>query len=301
MNREQSIIFLSYLTNYNINEIFHSFTYRSIGEFVEDYLKRNSTDASKSNDKFIQDTLKLASERYEEMRYAGINFISYFNPKYPAQLKPIYQAPPLLYVKGDLAKIHQTHLAIVGTRNPSEYASSIIQGYIDGIDPKKNGIISGLALGIDTIAHSLAIKNKIYTIAVLPNSLDHIYPKENMKLANDILDNSGCLVSEMPIGINRGKKSFVERNRLQTGLSEFIIPVELGINSGTMHTVNFCIKQKRYLLVKVPTKEQQILPSFEGLNFLMNKDYERKVILRESVFNLDQLISHIRPINPTLF
>jgi DNA protecting protein DprA len=297
MSREKRIIFLTYLTKYNIGEIYRSFSFHSIDAYIENFIQRHREKGEDISDKTVYDTQLLASERFEEMKYNGISFVSLYDSNYPQNLKAISQAPPLLYVKGNL--LHKVNMAIVGTRKPTIHAEDTIQKYIEGLSIN-NGVVSGLAHGVDTIAHKLALKNGIYTIGVLPNSPEHIYPKENLRLANDILSSGGAIISELAIGINRGKKSFVERNRLQTGLSEFVVPIEFGIKSGTMHTVNFCIQQKKYLLVRHPTKVQEALPNYEGLNFLLKKSYHKKIILDNNL-DLVSIIEKIEPSNPTLF
>jgi DNA processing protein len=295
MTQEQRIIFLSYLTNYNINEISHSYQFDNLNRYLEDWIERNR---EKKEDKVIEAALKLSNEKMQEMIYNGITFISIYDKRYPKQLRGIYQAPPILYVKGCLKD--KSNIAIVGTRDSSKYAINTIENYIKELD-ERNGVVSGLAIGIDSIAHKIALDYKIYTIAVMPNSLDHVYPKENIKLANEIINNDGCLVSELPLGLNRGKKSFVERNRIQTGLSDFVAPIELGLKSGTMHTVDFCIKQGRYLLIVPPTKEQSEMSNYEGINYLIRKSYLKKVLIKGNYS-----INNIRPDsgydrNPTLF
>jgi DNA protecting protein DprA len=295
MTHEQRIIFLSYLTNYNINEIYHSYKFDNLNLYLEDWALRNQ---ERNEGKVVEAALKLSNERMQEMIYNGIQFITIYNTQYPEQLRSIYQAPPILYTKGSFKQ--KSNIAIVGTRESTTYADVTIDNYIKSLDGR-NGVVSGLALGIDSIAHKLALKHNVYTIAVMPNSLDHVYPKDNLRLANEIIQGDGCLVSELPTGINRGKKSFVERNRIQTGLSDFVAPIELGLKSGTMHTVDFCIKQERFLLIIPPTKEQSSLASYEGINYLMRKAYKKKIIIK-SDFDLNNIMRNSGNIkNPTLF
>jgi DNA processing protein len=129
--------------------------------------------------------------------------------KYPTSLKKISKPPPLLYLKGKLKS--KSNVAIIGTRDISQYADTSVRQAVDLFVKHNYGVVSGLAMGIDTLAHKYSILYKGYTLAVMPNSLDYIYPKENYWLANSILDNGGGVLSELPIGINRGKRSFVER------------------------------------------------------------------------------------------
>jgi DNA processing protein len=135
--------------------------------------------------------------------------------------------PPVLFCKGYFK--NEKNIAIVGTRKASKFAKSTVDWVTKIFASKGFGIVSGLAVGIDSMAHLAAINYEAYTIAILPNSIDYIYPKENYKLANDILESGGCILSELPVGINRGKRAFVERNRLQTAISEYVVPIEMGI------------------------------------------------------------------------
>jgi DNA protecting protein DprA len=277
---EKKIIFFTYLTNYNINDINKALSFNRTDDFIEFYLKARRDNKDAIPEKFVEEARNNSRERFEELRYFGISLISRFNTDYPDSLKDIYQSPPMLYVRGKLKK--RTNIAVIGTRETSNFAAGTVEKFVSGLTPQ-NGVVSGLALGIDTLAHKAALDKDIYTIAVLPNSLDHIYPKENYELANRILDNDGALISELSIGINRGKKSFVERNRLQSGLSEYVFPVELGIKSGTMHTVDFCIRQGKYLLIAEVDKDRAKLPQYEGVAYLRNKKYDKTLFLNQEL------------------
>jgi|GEM_PF-2387949 len=296
MNNEiLKIIFLTYLTNYNIRDIYDGLQYTRTSNFIEDFLRAKKEKNQEVPESFVKEVKKTYLERYEEMIYAGINFITINNEMYPSDLKMVPHAPPMLYVKGNFRPT--SNIAIVGTRDASLMAEQTVEKIISGLSKKENGVVSGLALGIDTIAHQKALKNGIYTIAVMPNSLERVYPKENYKLANDILLNGGALISELATGINRGKKSFVERNRIQVGISEFVIPIEMSIESGTMHTVDYCIKQNKYILNFEPTDEQKSLPQYEGILHLKNKRNIKRVVLKND-FNLADIKKQI---NHTLF
>ena len=296
---EKKIIFFTYLTNYNINEINRALSFNKTDDFIEYYLKLKKENSEVLSDSFVETVRDNSRQRFEEMRYLGINFISRYNKDYPESLKSISQSPPMIYVKGELKSTK--NIAIVGTRDVSEFASGTIKKFVSNLVKSEHGVVSGLALGIDTLAHRIALENNIYTIAVLPNSLDHIYPKENYELANKILEQDGTLISELAIGINRGKKSFVERNRLQSGLSDFVFPVELGIKSGTMHTVDFTIRQDKFLLIKEVLNEQIGLSQYEGISYLKNKKYNKIIILNENMDNFKIKPAENISQPPTLF
>lgn len=299
MSQEKKIVFLTYLTNYNINQINRALSYKNVDDYLEVFLKEKRESSEFVSEKFVEDIRNTSKEKYEEMKYMGIHAISRYNVNYPESLKTIPQSPPLIYYKGQI-KV-KTNIAIVGTRDTSQYAYSTIEKFIAGLSNNDDGVVSGLAVGIDTMAHNIALDCGIYTLAVLPNSLDHIYPKENYGLANRILDNNGALISELAIGINRGKKSFVERNRLQSGVSDYVFPVEMGIKSGTMHTVDFCIKQGKYLMVNNVNELQLKLPQYQGVKFLKTKNYNKVITLDGDLSKID-FKQKAKDLNtPTLF
>jgi DNA protecting protein DprA len=256
----EELLFLSYLTKYNISEIYK--IVEEDGYYHEKYSK---------NQKLIDEVAKTVEITLEKLNYYKIEAIPYFSPKYPKPLLKLKDKPPILYLKGTLKKSKLA--AIVGSRDSSKIAPDVVDSVSKVFIEYKIGIASGLALGIDTLAHNSAINNGGYTVAVLPTSLENIYPSENYKLANKILSSSGALVSEIPIGINRGKLSFIERNRIISALSEFVVPIEMGTSSGTMHTVNFCVRQNKKLLLPIPSQNtiEKYRKHYEGISFLLAK------------------------------
>ncbi len=181
------------------------------------------------------------------------------NIKFPKKLLNIPNAPLMLYVKGGIKCLsNKPSAAVIGTRKPSTLGENSAKSF--GYELGKRGIavISGLAVGCDTNAHEGALASKGYTIAVLGNGLDSIYPKQNTELADKILEMNGCLISEYPAGESVKRSHLVERDRLQSGLSDGIVVVETGITGGTMHTVNFAIKQGKLLAaLKYPNEFSQ--------------------------------------------
>ncbi|MDW5290975.1 DNA-processing protein DprA [Formosa sp. PL04] len=136
-------------------------------------------------------------------------------------------------------------VAVIGTRNPTEFG--IQEGYKLTKHFVENNftIVSGLALGCDTVGHSCCLEHKGRTIAVLPNGVDKIYPKQNTKLASEIIKNGGALISEYPPGTAPKRNYFVERDRLQRELSNGICIIETKTKGGTMHTYKFVKKQNK--------------------------------------------------------
>jgi len=167
--------------------------------------------------------------------------------EYPKQLKNIYDPPLKLYVLGNNEILKQDGIAIVGTRNASEYGKNVALQLSKKLCENGINIISGLALGIDSYAHwgSLRKNNIGKTIAVLGSGLDEIYPKQNLELAKRIINSGGCIISEYPVGTKPQKQNFPQRNRIISGLSKGVVVVEAGEKSGSLITADFALEQGR--------------------------------------------------------
>lgn len=176
-----------------------------------------------------------------------IEEISIESKDYPRQLKKIYDAPLKLYVLGNKEILKQNSIAIVGSRNATEYGKKVALKFSKELSEKGINIISGLAIGIDTYAHLGTLQNtsKGKTIAVLGSGLDEIYPKANTELAKQILKGGGCIISEYPLGTKPEKVHFPQRNRIISGLSKGVLVVEASEKSGALITADFALEQGR--------------------------------------------------------
>lgn len=197
-----------------------------------------------------------------------IEEISIKNNKYPNQLKNIYDPPAKLYVLGNRFILNQRNFAIVGSRKATQYGKKIAMQISKELAENGLNVVSGLAIGIDSYAHlgCLQVKDAGKTIAVLGSGLDVIYPKENRKLAEQIINSGGCIISEYPIGSKIEKNNFPQRNRIISGLSEGILVVEASQKSGALITAEFGAEQGKEVFA-VPgdiNKEQS-----EGCNLLI--------------------------------
>ena len=184
--------------------------------------------------------------------------ISFEDKKYPKQLKGIKNPPKNIYYKGKIIW-NQPCLAVIGSRNCSMENKKIAAKIINGL-PSQVVIVSGLAKGIDAIAHASAIKSGKGTIAVLPSGIERIYPKENENLAKKIIEKEGLLISEYPSKTRPTKFSFIQRNRITAGLSSAVLVIETQMKSGTMHTVNFAQEQEKTIYA---------VPGSEGCDYLI--------------------------------
>lgn len=169
------------------------------------------------------------------------------NPKYPELLKEIYDSPANIYARGNENILNKSGIAVVGTRKPSPYGEKSVKFLVKELVQKGFVIVSGLALGIDTVAHQTAIENGGLTIAVLGSSIDDesIYPKENIKLADDIIKSGGAVISEYEPPFGAKKHTFPQRNRIVSGLSEATIVIEAPVKSGALITARLALEQNR--------------------------------------------------------
>jgi len=167
---------------------------------------------------------------------------------YPALLKELYESPQKLYYKGDLNVLQKTCIAIVGTRKYTDYGEFMTNKIIEELAVLDIAIVSGLAKGIDAIAHNAALKNNIPTIAVLGNGLKNIYPTANLRLAQKIIQN-GLLLSEYEPETPPLKYNFPQRNRIVSGLSIATIVIEAPEKSGALITARLALEQGREIFV----------------------------------------------------
>ena len=162
---------------------------------------------------------------------------------YPELLKSIFDPPEILYVLGKLPK--QKMIAIVGTRKITDFGQKMTAKVTKEFVEEGFVIVSGLALGVDTVAHQTAIENGGKTVAVLGAGVDIIYPPANRDLYNSILASSGAIISEVPPGQYVSKEKFPARNRIISGLCEAVIVTESELKSGSLITARLALDQGR--------------------------------------------------------
>lgn len=179
-----------------------------------------------------------------------INLIHINDKFYPSLLKEIPEPPIVLYCLGNL-KILDRSIAVVGSRKHSSYGRVITERFSKDLVENGINVVSGLALGIDSIAHKTALRNNGKTTAVLGNGIDIVYPYENRKLFYEIKEN-GCIISEFPLGTQPSKYTFPKRNRIIAGLSYGIIITEAPEKSGALITANYGLEYNR-IIFAVPT------------------------------------------------
>lgn len=194
----------------------------------------------------LEKAFEMGESIIEKSNAKNITIVSIYDFDYPKKLKSIENAPLIINVIGDLKKFNELpSVAVIGTRQPSIYGMKIGERLGAILGENKFNVVSGLAKGCDAAGHIGCLSVKGTTTAVLAHGLDHIYPKENKQLAESIVENNGYLVSEYFIGTKPFNSFFIERDRIQAGLSDAIIVVETDIKGGTMHTVNYAFSYNR--------------------------------------------------------
>jgi DNA processing protein len=197
----------------------------------------------------MEDIRSRAERDFALARLRGIAYVSVVSPDYPPLLREIWDPPALLFYRGTLPAPDKPMAAIVGTRNPTPPAAA--QAYEIARDLTAGGVpvVSGLALGIDAMAHRGALEGGGPTLAVLGSAPDQVYPASNRVLARRILESGGALLSEYPPGTGPAKWRFPARNRIISALARGILIAEAPANSGALITARFALEQGRDLWV----------------------------------------------------
>ena len=227
----------------------------------------------------------------ELLRLQKINsrIITFWDDDYPELLKKIFYPPVIIYTNGNFSEPDKYSVAIVGTRQPTTYGKTQAEKFTSELVEKGLTIVSGLARGIDSIAHETALKKGGRTIAVIGSGLNVIYPPENKKLFEQISE-GGVVISEYSLDTKPDAQNFPRRNRIISGLSLGTLIVETKINGGAMQTAAYAIDQNREVFAvpgNLNTKQS------EGPNSLIQKGEAKLVTNAEDIF--DELNIKIKP------
>ncbi len=214
-----------------------------------------------------------AAERTESRcKSLGIEVIARWEEKFPKRLLSIHDCPSILFVKGNLNALNsKISVAIIGTREPTPFGEGSAVRIAEFFTHAGASVVSGLARGCDTLAHKGCLRQGGETVAVLAHGLDQVYPPENADLARLIIEKQGCLISEYAPGTRPTGLAFVERDRLQSGLSDAVIVVETGVKGGTLHTANYCLQQGRLLAAIAHPEKYRNAEKAQGNKMLINK------------------------------
>lgn len=224
------------------------------------------------------------AEAYGQMLDAGVAALTPDDDGYPRRLREIPDPPPLLYIRGQLLERDEWSLAIVGTRRPTPYGVQVTRTLTSELANAGLTIVSGLARGVDGIAHETTLDQNGRTLAIVASGLDRVYPPEHKRLAARILDSGGAMLSEYPLGKRPDARYFPRRNRIIAGVALGALVTEAGEKSGTWHTVTSALDQGREVFA-VPgpiTSDQSV-----GANNIIKRGLGKLVTCAQDV--LDEL------------
>ena len=251
MSKEEEKIYFNAL-NLASSANYHllSFLKSNFSSFKKAYeeVKEHSFSKSKFSEevkaKFFEKKKKIDPfQEWEKLKKKGIQLFLLEEKNYPPLLKEIPFPPLGIYQLGNFS-LEKNFLAVVGTRKMSSYGKMAVEKFVKDLSQINFTIVSGLAYGIDSLAHQIALENKAETIAVLASGLDIIFPSSNKKLAEKI-SHQGALLSEYPLGTPPLKNHFPQRNRIISGLSLGVLVIEAPIRSGALITARFALEQNR--------------------------------------------------------
>jgi len=237
----------------------------------------------------LTDAINKALRILDTAARSNVQIVSIFDREYPEALLQLADRPPVLFIKGRLDAIGR-NVACIGTREPSEFGVQVTQRIVEQLVSASWTIVSGLAIGVDSLAHATTLAKKGRTVAVLAGGLDSIYPKENRQLAEDILANDGALVSEQPFGTPAIPRNLIQRDRLQSGLSVATFVMQTDLKGGSMHTVRYTLQQERLLFAPLPQGRHADEPKSRGILALTQLTGSRLSALLEAEGDYKRLL-----------
>lgn len=241
-----------------------------------------------ANSRVDPDALRLVWPEAEAMAKratdSNVHVVGFHDPEYPEKLRNIPDPPAVLYVVGLLCPLKQKSVAVVGTREPTSYGEKV--AFRSGASAVEAGlvVVSGLALGCDTLGHRGCLSAQGTGVAVLAHGLDRVYPASNRDLADALIDGGGCLVSEYPVGMKPMRTAFAERDRIQSGLSDGVLVIETAEKGGTMHTVRFAGEQGRPLACITHPPHLASEPKTQGNQMLIHEGRAMPIHNTEDLF-----------------
>lgn len=200
-----------------------------------------------------------------------MNSIKRLDPsEYPASIQTLKDCPSILYCVGNVELLNSTCVSVAGSRKITSSSKKWLVGVLEQCTTTKPTIVSGLALGADTVAHRTALDLGLPTIAVLPSGINNIAPRKNEALADKIVNNGGLLISEYPLHQKPNRDSYVNRNRLIATLGKTLIIPQCDKQSGTMHTARFAKDYNKYIIVQNA--------DYSGNQYLLSNDKFKTLI-----------------------
>lgn len=237
-----------------------------------------------------QAAFKKLQTELERLEKIGGRIITIWDDEYPPLLKKIYDPPLILYYAGNFNETDNTSIAVVGTRQPTSYGKQQAENITGELSKLSITIVSGMARGIDSISHRIALRNGGRTIAVIGSGLNVVYPPENKKLFDEIVER-GLIISEYELDTKPDAVNFPKRNRIISGLSLGTIIIETGITGGAMQTARFALDQNREVFA-IPGNIN--VKQSEGTNLLIQKGEAKLIRNTEDI--LIELELKLKPI-----
>ncbi len=236
----------------------------------------------------------IANKEFETADRLGHRIISIFDKCYPESLLELKESPPILYISGNFDYFNEKNIAVIGTREPTSHGIEITEKITSWLCNNDWNIVSGLAKGIDSIAHRVCLNQGMKTTAVLAQGLDtKVYPSENRGLAEEILNSGGSLVSEYPYGTTVRGPLLVQRDKIQAALSAGVVLVQSGEKGGSLHASREILKYERPLIVVGQSKKDTLLNESKAkanLILLGDNDAEKIKILKINQINKEKII-----------
>lgn len=265
--------------------LYRDFHNASIQEILQTLFKNNI------NHEEIDIAIEHANQQISKAKEYDAKILSFLDIGYPNLLESCDDKPAIIFVRGTIN--NNKSYAVIGTRNPTSIGVEICKRITTYCVNKGISIVSGLATGIDSIAHQTALNNHGHTIAILGSGLDLIYPKENTHLAEEILNKGGSLISEYDFGTATKSYTLVARDRIQAAISNKVIMIESKKNGGSLHASRAILKYGRKLVIPSPL-ETQIQNNFDRVyaNYILTNGTlaEKKELLfgNEKNVSLDE-------------
>jgi DNA processing protein len=268
-----------------------------VPSFEEDDFKtiieKNLPNKSSYTTSEVNDALSFAKIQIEQAEANNHVIISSFDSQFPNSLKRMHDCPNILFVAGNVYELNERNITIIGTREPSDHGIEIAKRISKWFAERKWNIVSGLAYGVDKLAHEQCINSGSKTIAVMAQGLEKVYPAKHKYLTERILDHGGALVSEYAYDSFSGKANFVQRDRIQSGLSAGVILIQSNFNGGSLHASRKSIEYKRALLVAGQSKtdiSSSIDCILANMTLLNGSEKDVLKILKMNSFNKELLI-----------
>ncbi len=272
---------------HSIDEIFDA-DFTSLASI--DGIGRNLASKISKSIKHLPEFSESIQNEFIKLKKMGAKISVFWDDDYPALLKTIYFPPIIIYYLGEFTEADKYSLAIVGTRKPTEYGKIQAEKFSAGFVQNNISVVSGMARGIDSAAHSSALKNGGRTIAVIGSGLDVIYPPENRNLLKQIAAN-GVVISEFELGTKPDAQNFPRRNRIISGLALGTLIVETKTSGGALQTASYALDQNREVFA-IPGNLG--IPQNEGTNLLIQKGEAKLVTNPEDV--LVELELKLKPV-----